>query len=108
MSYRLKVSKAVDERSNDDIRTRETVETILKDIEQRGDRAVRELSVKFDGWSPNRFTLSDAEIQACIAQVNPRDLEDIKFAQLQVRNFAEHQKTALPVSYTHLTLPTKA
>ena len=95
MSYRLKVSKAVDERSNDDVRTRETVETILKDIERRGDAAVRELSVKFDDWNPESFVLSDAEIQACIAQVKPRDIEDIKFAQHQVRNFAEHQKAAL-------------
>ena len=95
MSYRLKVSKSVDERSDDDVRTRETVEKILKDIERRGDKAVRELSIKFDGWNPENFTLNDKEIQACIAQVDPQDIEDIKFAQHQVRNFAEHQKAAL-------------
>jgi len=57
--------------------------------------AVRELSQKFDDWNPDRFILTKAEIQACLDQVSPRDLEDIKFAQAQVRGFAEHQRDAL-------------
>ena len=78
-----------------DAKVRETVETILADIETRGDAAVRELSAKFDGWSPKSFRLSQAEIEKAIAQVPARDLEDIKFAQAQVRNFAAAQRASL-------------
>ena len=95
MSYRLKTSKTVDERLSDDYRTRETVENILKDIERRGDKAVRELSEKFDNWNPESFILNPLDIETCMAKVSPQDIEDIKFAQSQVRNFAEHQKVAL-------------
>ncbi|MEY4858891.1 MAG: histidinol dehydrogenase, partial [Pseudomonadota bacterium] len=55
----------------------------------------RELSIRFDKWDRQNFRLSEAEIQACLDQLTPRDLEDIRFAQTQVRNFAEHQKAAL-------------
>lgn len=95
MSRRLKIAKAASERASDDTKTRDIVESILTDIENRGEVAVRELSKKFDNWDPESFILSDAQIQDCIAQVSPRDLEDIKFAQAQVRNFAEHQRTTL-------------
>ena len=95
MSYRLKTSKTVDERLSDDYRTRETVENILKDIERRGDKAVRELSEKFDNWNPESFILNPLDIETCMAKVSPQNIEDIKFAQSQVRNFAEHQKVAL-------------
>jgi sulfopropanediol 3-dehydrogenase len=56
---------------------------------------VRELSIRFDKWDRQNFRLSEGEIQACLDQLMPRDLEDIRFAQTQVRNFAEHQKAAL-------------
>jgi sulfopropanediol 3-dehydrogenase len=65
------------------------------DIKARGDAAVRELSIRFDKWDRQNFRLSEGEIQACLDQLTPRDLEDIRFAQTQVRNFAEHQKAAL-------------
>ncbi|CDX61554.1 Histidinol dehydrogenase 2 [Mesorhizobium plurifarium] len=74
---------------------RTTVETILADIEKRGDAAVRELSERFDKWSPASFRLSDSDIQKAIAKVSARDLEDIRFAQAQVRNFAEKQRACL-------------
>ncbi|MEO8630374.1 MAG: histidinol dehydrogenase, partial [Betaproteobacteria bacterium] len=76
-------------------KVRETVQAILADIEKRGDDAVREYSRKFDQWDPARFRLSDAEIQACVASMPARDVEDIKFAQTQIRNFAQIQKAAL-------------
>ncbi|MDJ0909075.1 MAG: histidinol dehydrogenase [Woeseiaceae bacterium] len=72
-----------------------TVEDILADIGSRGDDAVRELSEKFDNWSPESFRLSDEEIEAAIARLPERTIEDIKFAQTQIRNFAEIQKAAL-------------
>jgi sulfopropanediol 3-dehydrogenase len=78
-----------------DTQVRETVEQILADVEARRDAAVRELSQKFDHWSPAAFKLSPQEIERAIAQVSKRDLADIKFAQAQVRNFAEKQKSTM-------------
>jgi sulfopropanediol 3-dehydrogenase len=78
-----------------DAKVRETVETILGAIEERGDAAVRELSEKFDKWSPANFKLTPQEIEAAIGQVGKRDLEDIKFAQGQVRNFAQKQRDTM-------------
>ena len=78
-----------------DTKVRETVETILNDIRQRGEAAVRELSVKFDNWNPESFKLSQAQIDELIASLPEQTVEDIKFAQEQVRNFAQKQKEAL-------------
>jgi sulfopropanediol 3-dehydrogenase len=78
-----------------DTKVRETVEQILADIEARKDAAVRELSQKFDDWSPASFKLAPTEIEHAIAQVRTRDLDDIRFAQAQVRNFAQKQKETL-------------
>ncbi len=78
-----------------DAKVRETVETILADVEARRDAAVRELSQKFDQWSPQSFRLTEPEIEHAIAKVVKRDLDDIRFAQAQVRNFAEQQKATL-------------
>ncbi len=71
-----------------DAKVRETVESILAEVDARKDAAIRDLSEKFDKWSPKDFKLSPAEIENAIAQVAKRDLDDIKFAQAQVRNFA--------------------
>lgn len=80
---------------NADAKVRAQVESILADIELRGDNAVRELSKTFDNWSPKNFRLTDQEIEFAISKVGKRDLDDIRFAQEQVRNFAQHQKSAL-------------
>ena len=69
-----------------------TVESVLKDIETRGDEAVRELSSKFDNWTPENYRLSNQEIEDAIARLPERTIEDIKFAQAQIRKFAEIQK----------------
>ena len=78
-----------------DAEVRARVEAILSDVEARRDAAVREYSEKFDAWSPASFQLSAAAIERAIAQVPRRDLDDIKFAQAQVRNFAEKQRASL-------------
>jgi sulfopropanediol 3-dehydrogenase len=78
-----------------DAQVRATVEAIVADVEARRDVAVRAFSEKFDGWSPPAFKLSPAEIEAAIAAVPRRDLDDIRFAQAQVRNFAEKQRATL-------------
>jgi sulfopropanediol 3-dehydrogenase len=75
-----------------DAKVRETVENILADIDARKDQAVKDLSKKFDNWSPKDFRLSPQEIERAIAQVPKRDLADIRFAQAQVRNFAQKQR----------------
>src|SRR5262250_3200126 len=78
-----------------DAKVRETVENILAEVETRRDAAVRELSQKFDNWSPPSFKLAAPEIERAISQLGKRDLDDIKFAQAQVRNFAQKQKETL-------------
>ncbi len=78
-----------------DARVKATVEDILADIETRGDDAVRELSEKFDKWSPDAFRLSADEIEACVAELPEQTIKDIEFAQTQIRKFAEIQRAAL-------------
>src|SRR6202790_814990 len=78
-----------------DGKVRETVEQILADIDARKDVAVRELSQKFDNWAPASFKLTPQEIERAIGAMKKRDLDDIKFAQAQVRNFAQKQKETL-------------
>jgi sulfopropanediol 3-dehydrogenase len=91
----LKESKSQSERREDDAKVKAIVEDTLGDIEARGDAAIRELSEKFDNYSPASFKLSDDEIKALIAEVSPRDLDDIRFAQDQVRQFAEAQRASM-------------
>lgn len=91
----LKHSKSDDARSKDDAAVRASVEAILGDIEARGDAAVRDLSEKFDHYSPPAFRLTDGEVEALMNRVMPRDMEDIKFAQEQVRNFARAQRESM-------------
>lgn len=91
----LKSGRPAGARSEDDARVRASVEAALSDIEARGDVAVREMAAKFDGYTPENFRLSEADIVALIARVSPRDLEDIRFAQTQVRNFAQAQRNSM-------------
>jgi sulfopropanediol 3-dehydrogenase len=95
MARHLKRGREATEVKDADAAVRATVEGILAEVEARRDAAVRELSKKFDGWSPERFKLSESEIEAAIGQVAKRDLDDIKFAQAQVRGFAEKQRATL-------------
>ena len=94
ISY-LKSGKPQTERSEDDAQVRDVVERSLADIEARGDAAVRDLAERFDKFTPPSFRLSAEEIEALIAEVSPRDMEDIKFAQAQVRGFAEIQRASM-------------
>jgi len=78
-----------------DLKVRRTVESILDEVRQRGDAAVRELSAKFDNWSPRSFRLSESDIEAIMAKVAPGTIADIRFAQEQIRNFAQHQRDSI-------------
>ena len=91
MAKWLKEGKSEKEIVEADAEVKKTVEKILQDVTSRGDQAVRELSEKFDNYSPDNFILSEDEIQIAISKVSKRDLDDIKFAQTQVRNFAQKQ-----------------
>jgi len=91
----LKSGKPDAERAEDDAKTRIVVEETLKNIEINGDAAVRELSIKFDNYAPENFKLSEKEISDLIASLSDRELLDIKFAQEQVRNFAQAQRDSM-------------
>lgn len=95
MAEYLKRGKPADERAEDDAKVRRTVEDILADIETRGDAAVRELSAKFDGYAPEAFRLTASEIEAAMQKVSSREMEDIRFAQKQIRQFAEAQRASM-------------
>ena len=91
----LKSGKPDAERAEDDAKTRIVVEETLKNIEINGDAAVRELSLKFDNYAPENFKLSEKEISDLIESLSDRELSDIKFAQEQVRNFAQAQRDSM-------------
>jgi sulfopropanediol 3-dehydrogenase len=78
-----------------DVKVQQIVAGILEDIRLRGDDAVRELSIRFDNWDPPDFKLTEEQIQEVIASVDQQTIEDLKFAQEQIRNFAQYQKDAL-------------
>ncbi len=91
MQY-LKRSVTADERAKADRGVRDIVEKTLADIEDRGDAAVRELSIKYDGWDRESYALTPREKQDCLDQLTGQELKDIEFAQAQVRNFARIQR----------------
>ncbi|MDQ0317510.1 histidinol dehydrogenase [Amorphus orientalis] len=91
----LKRGRTEHERKDDDRKVRDVVEATLADIEARGDAVVRELSERFDNYAPEAFRLSEADIEALVAKVAPRDLDDIRFAQDQIRRFAEVQRASM-------------
>jgi sulfopropanediol 3-dehydrogenase len=95
MATVLKAGISAEKSAQDNTQTRQLVEGILNDIEKHGDDAVRELSNKFDQWNPINFRLSDEQIQACLDKLSQQEVDDILFAQAQVRHFAEVQKYAL-------------
>ena len=95
MAEYLKRGRTAEARAEDDAKVRATVEGILQDIEARGDAAVRALSAKFDGYEPAAFRLTDSEIDAAMAQVSDREMADIRFAQAQIRAFAEAQRASM-------------
>jgi len=91
----VKPGQSTTARADEDAGIRATVERLLADISARGDAAVREASKKFDGWDRSDFRLTDKEIADCLGQLSKDDLDDIRFAQEQVRGFAEIQRSAL-------------
>src|SRR5579863_5634610 len=95
MPQSLKTSIPAAEVEAANSQVQETVAKLIADVKMRGDAAVRELSKKFDSWSPASFRLSQAEIDSLVVSVSRQTIEDIQFAQTQIRNFAQAQKAAL-------------
>ena len=95
MATYLKTGISAAERAAEQDRIRSIVEETLAQIESRGDDAVAELSARFDRWERDDFRLTEQEIEACLARLSSQDLDDIRFAQDQIRGFAQVQKDAL-------------
>ena len=95
MAHWLKHGAAAEALKSAAREVRETVEKTLADIEERGDSALRELSIRFDRLDREDYRLTAAEIDACMGQLSARDIKDIEFAQTQVRNFAQHQRASI-------------
>ena len=95
MAHHLKQGRTPEQGTADANSVRDIVKGILEDVEKRGETALREISEKFDEWSPTSFRVSDREIESCLSQLSRRNIDDIKFAQQQVRNFAKVQRTSL-------------
>lgn len=91
----LKTARPEAERAEDDAKVRATVEGVLADIAAQGDAAVRALSERFDRYAPPAFRLTPSEIEAAVQRVSARDMEDIRFAQAQIRRFAEAQRATM-------------
>ena len=95
MAEWLKRAVTAEVRAEQDRKVRDVVEATLADIEKRGDAAVRELSIKFDGWDREDYRLSQREIDDCLNSLSSQEVKDIEFAQAQVRNFAQIQRDSM-------------
>jgi len=95
MAIWLKRGAAADVKVQSDRKIRDIVEAALADIEQRGDDAVREMSINFDGWDREDYRLSQPEIDAAVDSLTAQERKDIEFAQAQVRNFAQIQRASM-------------
>ncbi len=95
MTEVLKHGATAEETEAVEAQVKSTVEEMIAQVRKRGDAAVREYSEKLDHWSPASFRLSREELDALVKSVPKETLDDIRFAQQQVRNFALHQKSAL-------------
>ena len=91
----LKKGQSAETKAADSLQVRETVETILNEIAAHGETAMRQYSERFDKWSPPSFRLSQSQIDDCLGALPAQVLDDIRFAQAQIRNFALVQRAAL-------------
>jgi sulfopropanediol 3-dehydrogenase len=95
MAFYLKTGKNPEQSTADAKKVREIVTGIIEDIESRGEMALRETSEKFDKWNPSSFLLSAQEIEHCLSRLSRREIDDINFAQAQVRSFAKIQRSSM-------------
>ena len=91
----LKAGRSQEAKAEASAEVRSAVESILADVAERGDEAVGHYSESFDGWTPESFLLTESEIEACVASVPEQTVDDVRFAQEQIRGFALAQRAAL-------------
>src|ERR1700737_1625274 len=95
MARHLKTGRTREQTASEAKKVRDIVTGIIEDVERRGEAALREISEKFDKWNPPAFRLSEQEIEGCLSRLSRRNIDDIKFAQAQVRNFAQVQRSSM-------------
>lgn len=95
MAQHLKSPKDATATAEAALGVRTTVTAVIDAVRERGDDAVREYSERFDGWAPDSFLLSDADIERIVATVPDQVLADIRTVQARVRDFAQRQKDSL-------------
>ena len=95
MARHLKTGRTPEQTTAEAKKVRDIVTGIIEEIESCGDAALREISEKLDHWNPPAFRLSEQEIERCLSQLSRRNIDDIQFAQAQVRNFAQAQRSAI-------------
>ncbi|QQK75361.1 histidinol dehydrogenase [Salicibibacter cibarius] len=95
MATFLKEGKTTEEKQTSDMKIQQSVSEIIQSVEDRGDQAVRDLSEKFDQWSPENFRLSKEDIETAIDELSDDVIRDIQFAQDQIENFARHQRASI-------------
>src|SRR5712692_2672005 len=95
MAHHLKTSRTPEQNTAEAKKVRDIVTGIIEEIENRGETALRTISAKFDKWNPPAFRLSEKEIEDCLSQLSAQTIDDIKFAQAQVRNFAQAQRSSI-------------
>src|SRR5216117_2429853 len=95
MARYLKTGRPPEQATADAKKVRDIVTGIIEDIESRRETALREISEKFDKWNPPAFRLSEQQIEDCLSQLSAQTIDDIKFAQAQVRNFAQAQRSSI-------------
>lgn len=94
MKY-LKKGMSEENLKESDEKTKEIVSNTLKEIEEKGDKAVRNLSIKFDKWNPESFKLSSKQIKDIVSSIPQQVKDDIEFAQNNIKKFAEAQRDSM-------------
>jgi len=95
MARLLKIGKTKEELAQSEEQVYKTVKSMIEEVKEKGDTAVRDFSKRLDKWSPESFRLSDEQIQVIMKTLSDEVINDIKFAQAQVRRFAEEQKSSI-------------
>ena len=95
MTTYIKRGKSGTQQQAEDTKVAEIVAGIISDIQTNGDAAVKKYSEKFDHWTPESFRLTDRQIDDIVASLPAGIIEDIQFAQTQIRNFALRQRESI-------------
>lgn len=73
-------------------RLRETVRDMIETVVSRGDDALREYNSRFDGCERTSLQISREEIDAAYSQVSEEEINNMKIAASNIREFAKAQR----------------